>query len=1426
MSSDVVDVPRMDILQTSDGPMDASSDGDGAANCTTDNQCADGVFCNGVERCLPGAPGADARGCVLANPANPCMGAQTCNEATHRCDSPCDTTGDTDGDGQRALNCGGSDCDDADPSRFPGNVEVCDSAGHDEDCDPNTFGARDGDGDGYPDHACCNTDSMSQLHCGDDCDDTHGNQHPGLAESCDARDNDCNGMIDEGVLRTFFPDMDNDGYGDLMATPVTACNPPAGHVERMMTGDCNDTNATIRPNAPELCDAAMVDENCDGVANPPMLCTCVGDISRTCMLPGACAAGMQRCVDGLWGACSIGPTTESCNGVDDDCDGMIDETLTVTCYADSDNDGYPIAGATPVQACPVTGREPVGGCPTNQTNRAPTAATTDCAPLDAAVSPGAMEVCDGGMTDENCDGMANPPSLCACSGSTTRACPLPGACAAGTQTCSGGAWSPCSVSPVTDVCNGIDDDCDGTVDEMSTVTCYTDDDNDGYAATGAVSVQSCPITGRDALGGCPIGQTNRPPLAATADCMPMNVNVNPAASEVCDAALVDEDCDGIANPTSLCACSGSSTRSCSLPGVCAAGTQTCASGSWGQCSIQPGTETCNGTDDNCNGTVDEGLSITCYVDGDNDAYPDPGATRTQTCPVAGRGSVGGCPSNLTNRAPTIGNVDCAPANASINPNATEACDTGMVDENCSGTANEGCTCTAGTTQGCQLAGACARGTELCGTGGAWGACSISPATEVCNAVDDDCDGTTDEGLLVACYADGDNDGYAASGAPARDVCPDTSRPALGNCPLNYTNRAPAMADIDCSPAISQIHPGASEVCDTMLVDEDCDGTVDEGCSCLGTESHACPLPGACAAGTQTCISGAWGACTIQPVLEWCNEIDDDCDGTIDEGVTITCFADDDNDTYAAAGVAAQQTCSAAGRGAVGGCPDRFTNREPVDPGSIDCNDTASGINPVATEACNNVDDNCDGRVDEGARTTYYRDEDGDMRGNPAQSVAACALPTGYVTNNVDCDDTRASVYAGAAEICDGIDNNCNTTVDEALPTYTFYRDADGDGHGNAAVTTTSCGLVPGYVTSPSDDCNDTRNDIYPGLAEVCDGVDNDCDTLIDEGVSPMVYYVDSDGDGYGNSSMPTAPRCSPMPGLAPVGGDCNDGNPSIRPNAAEVCNGVDENCNSLIDEGVLVTTYPDADGDGRGAMVAGSLTCPGAPGRSATNNDCNDSNNQIYPGAAELCDGLDTNCDGVKNGTGEDDDNDGYADVSCGAACNPSVPGALCNDCDDTSFNTHPGATDATGTGTDENCDGREYCYVNADDDGYRTTATVLSVGNLTCRDSGEATALVPTGDCCDTDARAHPGVVAYFTTARTGCGGYDFNCVSGTELQYPSTESLNCSSCPGSGGAGWRLGVGIPGCGIARDWAANCWNAPPLFNCTEMISTQTQGCR
>jgi len=184
---EICDKPKGAIGTCVDGPDPCSEpgavcleDADGCAVCTRDIDCNDGVFCNGEERCTPGASDANGRGCAPSITGHACAAGQVCNEANDVCLNRCEAEGtaDGDGDGVDAMECGGSDCDDRDANRFPGNKELCD-ANHDEDCDPTTVGNRDDDSDLFVDFTCCNEVPGFTKQCGDDCDDSNPAIHPG-----------------------------------------------------------------------------------------------------------------------------------------------------------------------------------------------------------------------------------------------------------------------------------------------------------------------------------------------------------------------------------------------------------------------------------------------------------------------------------------------------------------------------------------------------------------------------------------------------------------------------------------------------------------------------------------------------------------------------------------------------------------------------------------------------------------------------------------------------------------------------------------------------------------------------------------------------------------------------------------------------------------------------------------------------------------------------------------------------------------------------------------------------------------------------------------------------------------------------------------------------------------------------------------------
>ena len=207
---------------------------------------------------------------------------------------------------------------------------------------------------------------------------------------------------------------------------------------------------------------------------------------------------------------------------------------------------------------------------------------------------------------------------------------------------------------------------------------------------------------------------------------------------------------------------------------------------------------------------------------------------------------------------------------------------------------------------------------------------------------------------------------------------------------------------------------------------------------------------------------------------------------------------------------------------------------------------------------------------------------------------------------------------GASDVCDICPSNPNSPS-------VFYADADGDGYGNIAVTTKACAVPAGYV-SDSTDCNDSNAAVHPGATEVCNGMDDNCNGLTDENVT-TTFYLDADGDGFGSLDASTE-ACSVPPGYVSESTDCDDNNPAVHPGATEVCNGIDDNCDGQADEGANTIFYADADGDGYGNIAVTIEACAAPAGYVKDSTDCNDGNTAVHPGATEVCNGIDDNCNG------------------------------------------------------------------------------------------------------------------------------------------------------------------------------------------------------
>ena len=473
------------------------------------------------------------------------------------------------------------------------------------------------------------------------------------------------------------------------------------------------------------------------------------------------------------------------------------------------------------------------------------------------------------------------------------------------------------------------------------------------------------------------------------------------------------------------------------------------------------------------------------------------------------------------------------------------------------------------------------------------AVTYTGATELCDGDDNACDGTLDADEI-----DGDSDGYV-------------------DCTLDVAAAAWVDATItggdDCDDTYASTNPGASEICDGD--DNDCDSSLPTNETDDDGDGYVeCDPDVSIAAWVDATITGGNDcddtyADTWPGASEICDGDDNDCGGVLPTNET-----DDDGDGYVECTLAVS----------VGSWYGDTIS------GGDDCDDGENTIYDGAAELC-------DGQINDCATSslpTNETDDDGD-------GAVECTFDaggwngTGLVTAGDDCDDTDSTVYIGATELCDGQINNCSTSslpgdeVDNDTDTYVeCIIDAGGwDG-------TTS--VVGG------EDCDDAVAAANPGETEVCDDIDNNCDDLIDDDdpsldkATGTAFYTDDDNDDYGDDAAVAAYYCSEPALYSSVQGDCDDTDPAINPDAVEVCDSVDNDCNSDIDDadsGLDTSTadpyYADGDTDGYGDEGASiEKFCVQPSGYSSSNDDCDDGNSSVNPGATEVCeDGLDNDCD-------------------------------------------------------------------------------------------------------------------------------------------------------------------------------------------------------
>lgn len=489
--------------------------------------------------------------------------------------------------------------------------------------------------------------------------------------------------------------------------------------------------------------------------------------------------------------------------------------------------------------------------------------------------------------------------------------------------------------------------------------------------------------------------------------------------------------------------------------------------------------------------------------------------------------------------------------------------------------------------------------------------NINPGQpEICDELDNNCDGEVDEGVKSQFYADVDQDGFGWG-----DTIVESCEAPEGM----------VMNGSDCDDDNNATYPGATEVCDGL--DNNCDLQIDEGLGGWWYPDVDGDNYGDALAAIQSCegIEGyiiTGGDCDdanpeVFPMAnEECDGIDNNCNDEIDEAGSITWYLDADGDQYGDINVQMQSCFQPMGY------VDNFG----------DCDDIDPMRSPDQPEICDWVDNNCNGILDENALDAllWYVDADMDSFGSANLTTWSCTQPLGYAANSLDCDDARAASNPFALEFCNGLDDDCDGLPDDSdvVDAAVFYTDADGDGYGDINAPTQACTAPVGAVAN-NRDCNDASASIYPYATEYCNGQDDNCNNLLDEmAIDQTIFYADLDGDGYG-SPLNYELACVPSPNFLPNADDCDDSSASIHPNAGEICNGQDDNCDGAIDEGIPTTPwYRDLDGDGFGNRFVRVYNCRQPTGYVTSSTDCTDTDNTIYPNALERCNGLDDDCDG------------------------------------------------------------------------------------------------------------------------------------------------------------------------------------------------------
>ncbi|NOZ01090.1 MAG: hypothetical protein GXP54_04280, partial [Deltaproteobacteria bacterium] len=1248
-----------------------------AAGSVFGEACPDGYMCqdygDGVKQCVPQSGSCDCtpanegihRVCAVENESGTCMGTETCD-----------------------ATLGWVNCTAKTPSH-----EFCD--GLDNDCN----GFVDDNLD-PPTEPCANSwedpASGTVYTCTADWVCTDGGE--GTTWVCDAKqpkfetcnylDDNCNGLIDEDYKvegTNKYGAFDNCGAcgvscQDLVLNGTTKCDSSAPQprcvVDECFEGYWKASDLSCMPFPESQCTACASDAACQV---PGDLCLPADTSGKTYCLWDCSPDSLHDEVSPEQKTC---PEGYYCKETDSQGQPFY---LSGTCDCLADNDGES-------RICEVS--NDFGTC-LGQETCDPDQGWVGC----TAKTP-AFEVCND--IDDDCNGITDElyPQLnapCFVGIGTCRA--------VGVMVCNtGGDDVECSavpLDPVSEVCDGQDNDCDDAVDE--------DWPDKGKVCTEGVG--ECHATGT---------------WVCTVDGAGVECNAEPGvpAAEECDG--LDNDCDGSADEDWA-----DLGKACTVgQGECfATGTWVCNGDASGiECSAvegTPGTETCDGLDNDCDGEVDEDWS-----------------EKGRPCFVG----VGECL--------TAGTLICAADGAGIECDAEpgvgvpEICD--GLDNDCDGAVDEdwadlGKVCTTG--QGECLAS----GVNVCkvdGTGMECNAVEGAPVAEVCDGLDNDCDGEADED-------------WSEKGKPCSE--------GQGECLTNGVNVCKEDGSgIECDAVAGT---PAAETCDGL--DNDCDGDVDEDWADLG---KACTAGvGECfSTGTFVCLADGSGiecdAVAETPSLERCDGLDNDCDGSVDED-----WADLGKVCSAGVGecrVNGVQVCNAAGTGlecnAVAGTPSAETcddldndcdgsvdedwadlgkvctagQGECLASGTYECRSDGTGIECNAVEGtpdaetCDGLDNDCDGSVD----------EDWEDKGKPCSAGQGECLANGvYVClldgSGVECDAKSGSP---AVEECDGLDNDCDGAVDE-----------DWEDKGKPCSAGQGECLTNGVNVCKADG-TDIECDAVAGSpsTERCDNLDNDCDGAVDEDWADLGKVCSV---GVGECRVNGVQICN----AAGTGLECNAvaGAPS-----AETCDGLDNDCDGVVDEDWADLGKVCTAGQGE-CLASGTYECRA----NGTGIECNAVEGTPV---AETCDGLDNDCDG---------DVDDYW-PSKGKPCTSGLgecQASGVNVC--TADGTGLECNAVAGTPSTETCDGLDNDCDGSIDEDWADKGKACSVGQGECLANG-----VNVCNAGGTDIECD--AVAGTPVAET-CDGLDNDCDGSID------ENWSDKGKPCSAGVGECLDNGVQVC-------------------------------